>query len=188
MDWRILARVGGTQEVINKAERRAIRLARAVFGALCLNHKNGGGGRIPKGEASERSRTRMDPKTRQEHHAERMRQWWAEPGRKEAQTAKAQRQWMDPQMRQKMEAGLASAVRPPADESHRKIGVTHKVLAQKPERRAQLDRARAVRDRKQSARKALAPFRRAPALHSPGVTVWRTPCGSPLGIAGPGLH
>ena len=188
VEWRILARVGGTQDVINKAERRAIQLARAVFGALCLNHKNGGGGRIPKGEASERSRTRIDPKARQEHHAERMRQWWAEPGRKEAHAAQSKRQWSDPAMRRKLQDGMASDGRPSGDDWQRKIGATHKALAQTQERKAQLSVASRIGHRKRRARKALAPFRRAPALQSPGVVLWDAPCGSPLGIAGPGLH
>lgn len=186
VEWRILARVDGTQAEINSAERRAIRLARASFGPLCLNHKNGGGGRIANGEAPQRSRPLLDPKARQEHHAEKMRQWWAKPGRKEAQAAQSQRQWNDPAMRRKMQDGMASDGRPSGDDWKRKIGASCKAAAQTAERKAQLDHAREVRDRKRRARKALAPYRCQPTLQSPSVTLWPAPSGSPLGISGPG--
>ncbi len=41
-DWRILARVSGSREDANAVERRAIRLARAIFGASCVNIREGG--------------------------------------------------------------------------------------------------------------------------------------------------
>lgn len=42
--WRILRIVGGGLDVVNGAERRAIRLARAVFGRKCVNKLDGGNG------------------------------------------------------------------------------------------------------------------------------------------------
>lgn len=63
-----------------------------------------------------------------------------------------------------------------------------KARIQTPEGAATLARAQTVAARKGRARKVLSPFRRPPALQSPGVTVWHAPCGSPLGIAGPGRN
>ncbi len=42
--WRIVARVDGTRQDADRAERRAIRLTRALFGRLCLNIFDGGQG------------------------------------------------------------------------------------------------------------------------------------------------
>lgn len=55
----------------------------------------------------------------------------------------------------------------------------------RPEVRAKLGDAMRRSWQRRRATKALAPFRRAPALHRPGLTVWHAPCGSPLGMAGP---
>lgn len=42
--WRILARVTGTRAEADAVERRAVRLARAVFGGNCVNIRGGGDG------------------------------------------------------------------------------------------------------------------------------------------------
>lgn len=42
--WRIVARVDGTRQDADRAERRAVALTRAVFGRLCLNLRDGGQG------------------------------------------------------------------------------------------------------------------------------------------------
>ncbi len=172
VQWRILARVAGTQAAVNCAERRAIRLTRVIFGPLCLNRKNGGGGRTPIGGLSERSQRRLDPKARQERHAEKMRQWWAEPGRREAHAAHAKKQWSDPKVRKRMLHGMTLAGRPSHEDWQDKISLTHKALAQTPERKAQLARAAQIGRRKASARRALAPFRVPPSISRPGVTLW----------------
>lgn len=44
VQWRILARVTGTRDRMNAAERRAIRLARHILGRLCVNQRDGGDG------------------------------------------------------------------------------------------------------------------------------------------------
>ena len=44
VQWRILAVVDGGRDAVNAAERRAIRLARALLGKLCVNHASGGDG------------------------------------------------------------------------------------------------------------------------------------------------
>lgn len=44
VQWRILAVVDGDRDTVNAAERRAIRLARAVLGRQCVNRQAGGDG------------------------------------------------------------------------------------------------------------------------------------------------
>lgn len=44
VQWRILATVAGGRDAVNAAERRAIRLARALLGKRCVNHASGGDG------------------------------------------------------------------------------------------------------------------------------------------------
>lgn len=43
-EWRILARVTGSRDEANAVERRAVRLARAIFGPSCVNIRDGGDG------------------------------------------------------------------------------------------------------------------------------------------------
>lgn len=83
----------------------------------------------------------------------------------------------DPDWQERRDAGLAKAkvaasapeVRAKANASN---SVTHKALAQTPERQALFVRAAQIGHRKRRARKALAPFSVPPSISRPGVCLW----------------
>lgn len=183
--WRIVARVEGGRDAVNRAERRAIHLARLIFGPKCVNILSGG-----EGLTSEEARAlHADPAVKERHKA----------GAREAQNrpeVKA-KQRIDPSIRARR--AVAAAARPEVKAKQRSVAkevsarpeviakrvTVGRALARTPERKAHLDRARQINNRKRRARKALAPFTISPAVSLPGATVWIHRPGLTLGISGP---
>ena len=179
VEWRILAIVPVADWP--RAEQRAVHLARLLFGRRCVNRTEGGDGF-----------TRADARA-----------LWADPVVRAKMTTALKEARNRPEVQWRMGASQRAANARPEVKARRSVAnkeaqnrpearalrsAQGKARIQTPEGAAALARAQAVAARKRRARKALAPFRRAPAVQSPGVTVWHAPCGSPLGIAGPGRH
>ena len=234
--WRIVARVDGTRADVDRAERRAIHLARLIFGRKCVNIREGGEGstsadaRALWTDPAYAQRTKSGiraalarPEVRAKLSAAGKRSW-ADPayaarmkgvmsevmerpgmlhrrnaGIKEAHThpdtkAKTlrhlERLQADPDWQARRAAGLVKAmqaatapeVRAKANASN---SVTHKALAQTPERKALFVRAAQIGQRKRRARKALAPFAVPPSIAGRGVTLWAYLPTLRLSIAGP---
>lgn len=95
--WRILARVTGSMKDVNAAERRAIRLARRVFGPLCLNLTRGGDG-FSSDDWLERY---ADPAFR-EARAQQLRAMHADPAASERRKAAARSALQSPEVKARM--------------------------------------------------------------------------------------
>lgn len=163
--WRILARVDGTRADVDAAERWAIRLTRAVFGRLCLNHLDGGNGFSSNDAKWQRAALLLDPGHRERATAAN-RAIHARPGFKERQA----------------DAIRDFTARPDWIEKNAAI---NRARAQTPEGRATLKRACQIRWRKARACKALAPFAVPPSIAAPGVCLWAYLPTLRLSIAGP---
>lgn len=128
--WRIVARVEGDRGAVNKAERRAVRLARALFGQRCVNIREGGDGMT----SADAQALASDPK-----RLAGLRARHADPEYVIKNRAALARLNTEPEIDEKRRAGLAL----PEVKARRKA--THKALAQTPERAAQLAAAIAYR-------------------------------------------
>ena len=185
LTWRIVARVDGPQADVDAAEVRAISLARTIFGRLCVNVLPGG-----QGMTSEVARAVNNKPEIRAHRSATANRLWADPDYAESQRTRLAMQQSDPGWQSRRDAGLAKAreaasapeVRAKANTSN---SVTHKALAQTPERRALFVRAAQIGQRKRRARKALAPFAVPPSIAAPGVCVWAFLPTLRLSIAGP---
>lgn len=183
--WRILARVDGPQADVDAAEVRAISLARAIFGRLCVNVLPGG-----QGMTSEVARAVNNKPEIRAHRSATANRLWADPDYAEGQRTRLAMQQSDPGWQSRRDAGLAKArdaasapeVRAKANESN---SVTHKALAQTPERRALFVRAAQIGHRKRRARRALAPFTVPPSIAAPRVCLWAFLPALRLSISGP---
>lgn len=113
LTWRILSRVDGSREEVDALERRAVRLARAVFGRQCLNIRDGGQGMSSR-----------DGKL-----------LWADPDYAARTGAAIKAAHARPEVRaRRSEANNRPDVRA-------KLSAAHKAMAQTEERREQLSRA-----------------------------------------------
>ena len=128
--WRIIARLEGDRDAVNRAERRAVRLARAVFGVRCVNIRAGGDGMT----SADAQALASDPK-----RLAGLRARHADPEYANKNRAALARLNTEPEFVEKRRAGLAQ----PEVKARRKA--TLKALAQTPERAAQLAAAIAYR-------------------------------------------
>lgn len=185
LTWRIVARVGGNQAQVDAAEVRAISLTRAIFGPRCVNVLSGG-----QGMTSEDARAVNNTPEIRAHRSATANRLWADPIFAEGQRTRLELQRSDPDWQARRAAGLVKAmqaasapeVRAKANASN---SVTHKALAQTPERQALFVRAAQIGQRKRRARKALAPFAVPPSIAGRGVTLWAFLPALRLSIAGP---
>lgn len=176
--WRIVARVAGDRDAANAAERRAIRLARAVWGRKCLNVADGG-----------------DGQTR-----EAMQRYWADPASANRNRAAIVAARGDPVVEARRLTGLAQAMKDPAVQARRRAGLAvamadpavqaRRNLAaaeamQRPEVKARQIAGLRAAARKRRARKALAPFAVPPSIAAPCVCLWAFLPTLRLSIAGP---
>lgn len=127
VEWRILATVTGGRDEVNAAERRAIRLARALLGKMCVNRLDGGDGMTSE-EA--RAQSRLN---------------WDDPGYVERQRAGRRAYAATPEGEEQITlARLASIAHVQSSETRAKMSVSAKAAAQRPQRKAQLARAAAL--------------------------------------------
>jgi hypothetical protein len=163
VQWRILAVVA--LEDWPRAERRAVDLARAIFGRKCVNQKDGGDGN-----------TRAD--------ALRM---WADPEYVGKVTSAQKDAQNRPEVRAKVISAQKEAMSRP--EVQRRKSAAQRAVWADPGYVAKMSivlaRATAIRSRKARARKALRPFAVPPIITYPGVRVWIHHPDLPLGIGGP---
>ena len=111
--WRIVARVDGTRQDADRAERRAVALTRALFGRLCLNLRDGG-----QGMSSRDARA-----------------LWADPDYAGRTGAAIREAHARPEVRAKMNAAANTP------EARQRRSQTSKAVAQTPEGRDRLARA-----------------------------------------------
>ncbi len=185
LTWRIVARVDGPQADVDAAEVRAISLARAIFGRLCVNVLPGG-----QGMTSEVARVVNSTPVIRAHRSATANRLWADPSFAEAQRNRLELQRSDPDWQARRAAGLVKATKAasaPEARARAKASnsVTHKGLAQTPERKALFVRAAQIGQRKRRARRALAPFCVPPSISRPGVCLWAFLPALRLSIAGP---
>ncbi|RCW88733.1 hypothetical protein DFP89_101169 [Paracoccus lutimaris] len=111
--WRILARVDGTSQDADMAERRAVALVRALFGRRCLNLRDGGQGMTSRDA----------------------RALWADPAYAERTGAAIREAFARPEVRAKLNAAANTP------EARQRRSATSKAVAQTPEGRGRLARA-----------------------------------------------
>lgn len=205
VQWRILAIVPVADWP--RAERRAIHLARLIFGRRCVNRRRGGDGlssqeskalwsdpgmRARQSAATKEALNRPEVKAR--HRAgtkvaanrPEVKAQQSEVQKALAQTPAGKARYAllhaiaaSPEVAEKRRAALS---RP--DVKARQSAI-QKANAQTPERKAQLDRAAQIGQRKRRARRALAPFAVPPSIPAPGVCLWAYLPTLRLSIAGP---
>lgn len=190
--WRIVARVDGDRDTVNKAERRAIRLARAVWGQNCLNVADGGDGFTPDEARVQAGRNYARPE-----YVEKLRSAMAvrsaDPDWQAQMTAQNRARGKDPEFRRKVSVGNKGRAKSPAHKA--KIAEVNRApekrQGQAATARAQwADPAQAEKmrvgilrsQRRRRAAKALAPLLCTPMFQSPGATVWPAPSRAPVGI------
>jgi hypothetical protein len=171
VQWRILAVVPVADWV--RAERRAIRLARAIFGRLCVNVLSGGDG-FTSSEARELGlKNAADPAWRAKNRAQ-LERTHQDPAWQAANRAHLGRINSEPEARIQLGRMNEASTTP---EARKKRSAKLKSHANTIKGKAQLARAAAIRSRKAARRraaKALAPFIRPPIISRAGVAVWAT--------------
>lgn len=191
--WIILRRFGddAARADIDAAERRAIRLVRAIWADRCLNVFAGGGG-ITSADASAlwtdpvyagRVIQAINSPAVQSKKSVAQKAAWKLPEVRARIKGAQKAAWSSPEARARQSAASKEVQARP--EVRAQSSASHKALAKTPERRAQLDRARDVAARKRRARRALAPFAVPPSIAAPGVCLWAFLPALRLSIAGP---
>lgn len=221
VEWRILAIVPVADW--SRAERRAIHLARLIFGRKCVNIRDGG-----EGSTSADARALWTDPTYAQRTKAGIRAAMARPAVKAKLSAAGKRSWSDPAYAERMKGVMSEVMERPGMLDRRNAGIkeahtrpdtkaktlrhlerlqadpdwqarraaglakamqaasapevrakanasnslTHKALAQTPERKALFVRAAQIGQRKRRARKALAPFCVPPSIAGRGATLW----------------
>lgn len=190
--WRIVARVDGDNDRLIAAERRAIQLARSLFGQGCLNVHEGGDGFTPEQARAQAARNYARPEYLEKLRAARL-ALSADPAWREGIASRNRARGKDPEFRRKVSEGNKGRAKSPAHKA--KIGEVNRApekrLAQKVTAKAQwsdpvqAEKMRAGIRRSQERRraaKALAPLLCKPMFQSPGATVWPAPSRAPVEI------
>lgn len=180
--WRILARVEGDHEALVAAERRAIRLARAVFGQDCVNLHEGGDGYTPEQARAQAARNYARPEYLAKLRAARL-ALSADPAWQEKIAARNRARGKDPEFRRKVsvahkgrtkspshQARVAAANRCPEKRQAQKVAAA--AQWSDPERAARLKAGIHRAQQRKRARRELAPFVQTPAWLAPGAVLW----------------
>lgn len=142
--WRIVARVDGDNDRLIAAERRAIQLARSLFGQGCLNVHEGGDGFTPEQARAQAARNYARPEYLEKLRAARL-ALSADPAWREGIASRNRARGKDPEFRRKVSEGNKGRAKSPAHKA--KIGEVNRApekrLAQKVTAKAQLVRPRA---------------------------------------------
>lgn len=142
VEWRILAAVDGDRRKVDEAERRAIRLARALFGRACVNLADGG-----EGWSSEEARAASAAAWSDPNHVAMMRDHLrnlrAAPDHSDKMRAAANAIWSDPNHVEKMRGHLAALSSDP--EVRAKISAAAKARCADPKVRAEIGAASRAR-------------------------------------------
>jgi len=177
VQWRILATVTGGRDAVNAAERRAIRLARALFGRACVNRQDGG-----DGFTSEAAKAVATAAWADQEKGARMRAAQGKASRVAQNRENGKRQMAAPEVRAKHSAFMHGHMADPGRRKHQ--SELMKAHAQTPEGKSQRARASAIGHRKRRARKSLAPFLRSGTALTSGATLWPFHPGSPITVTG----
>lgn len=148
VEWRILATVTGDRDAVNAAERRAIRLARALFGRACVNRLDGGDG-LTREEAQALNRRNVSDPKWLARQRETLAAWRSSPEGREAMGRALAKAHTNPDAVARRDAALARWNASPEGRAHLQALVTSPAAREQRQRalaKARLPEAKAKAD------------------------------------------